>query len=117
MVERNIVRPCMFSTYSNGYLTSLFQTFATLAYRVKQQSHSTVSFVRCKGVVESANVIFHFSITYRRPSFTVPRYSQYQFFLYETIIEQREKEKTFDQIADGFKQKRVSICTWKKVQR
>ena len=30
----------------------------------------------------------------------VPQYSQYQFFLYETITEQREKGKTFDQIAD-----------------
>lgn len=62
--------------------------------------YSTVSFVRCKGVVENADVIFHFSITYRRPPFSVPLYSEYQFFLYETIIEHREKGKTFDQIAD-----------------
>ena len=27
-------------------------------------------------------------------------YSEYQFFLYETITEQREEGKTFDQIAD-----------------
>ena len=27
-------------------------------------------------------------------------YSQYQFFLYETIIEHREEVKTFDQIAE-----------------
>ena len=27
-------------------------------------------------------------------------YSEYQFFLYETITEQRKKGKTFDQIAD-----------------
>ena len=56
--------------------------------------------MRCKGVVENADVIFHFSITYRRPPFYLPQYSQYQFFLYETITEQREKGKTFDQIAD-----------------
>ena len=30
----------------------------------------------------------------------VSLYSEYQFFLYETIIEQRERGKTFDQIAD-----------------
>ena len=56
--------------------------------------------MRCEGVFKNADVIFHFSITYRRPPFTVPQYSQYQFFLYETITEQREKEKTFDQIAE-----------------
>jgi len=32
-------------------------------------------------------------------------YSEYQFFLYETIIEQREKGKTFDQIAEWFNKK------------
>ena len=52
-----------------------------------------------------ADVIFHFSITYRRPPFYLPRYSQYQFFLYQTIIEQREKGKTFDQIAEWLNEK------------
>ena len=61
--------------------------------------YSTVSFVRCNAVVENADLTYNFSITYRRPPFTVPQYSQYQFFLYETIIEQRERGKTFDQIA------------------
>ena len=61
--------------------------------------------MRCKGVVENADVIFHFSITYRRPPFHIPQYSQYQFFLYETIIEHREKGKTFDQIADWLNKK------------
>ena len=50
-------------------------------------------------------MIFHFSITYRRPPFNVPHYSQYQFFLYETITEQREKRKTFKQIADWLNEK------------
>ena len=67
--------------------------------------YSTVSFVRCKGVVENADVIFHFSITYRRPPFSVPQYSQYQFFLYETITAHREKGKTFDQIAEWLNKK------------
>ena len=54
----------------------------------------------CKGVKKFADVIFHFSITYRRPPFYLPQYSQYQFFLYETIIAHRERGKTFDQIAE-----------------
>ena len=62
--------------------------------------YSTVSFVRCNAVVENADLTYNFSITYRRPPFTVPQYSQYQFFLYETITVHREKEKTFDQIAE-----------------
>ena len=56
--------------------------------------------MRCGRVFKNADVIFHFSITYRRPPFTVPQYSQYQFFLYETITAHREKGKTFDQIAE-----------------
>ena len=67
--------------------------------------YSTVSFVRCGWVFKNADVIFHFSITYRRPPFNVPQYSEYQFFLYETITEQRENGKTFDQIADWLNKK------------
>ena len=67
--------------------------------------YSTVSFVRCNAVVENADLTYNFSITYRRPPFTVPQYSQYQFFLYETIIEQRERGKTFDQIAEWLNRK------------
>ena len=62
--------------------------------------YSTVSFVRCNVGRCNADVIYHFSITYRRPPFYLPRYSQYQFFLYQKITEQREKGKTFDQIAE-----------------
>ena len=61
--------------------------------------------MRCGWVFKNADVIFHFSITYRRPPFNVPQYSEYQFFLYETITEQRENGKTFDQIADWFNKK------------
>ena len=35
----------------------------------------------------------------------VSLYSEYQFFLYETIIEQREKDKTFNQIAEWLNEK------------
>ena len=67
--------------------------------------YSTVVFVWCKWVEESADVIFNFSIKYRRPPFSVPQYSQYQFFLYETITAHRERGKTFDQIAEWFNEK------------
>ena len=46
------------------------------------------------------DIFFCFTMTIRRPSLNVPLYSKYQFFLYETIIEQRENGKTFDQIAE-----------------
>ena len=67
--------------------------------------YSTVSFRRCSVEFSSADVLFCFSITYRRPPFNVPLYSQYQFFLYETITEQRNKGKTFDQIAEWLNKK------------
>ena len=57
-------------------------------------------FVQCNGGSFNADVIFNFSIKYGRPPFSVPQYSQYQFFLYETITAHRERAKTFDQIAE-----------------
>ena len=59
-----------------------------------------MAFVRCNDALLNADLTYNFTITYRRPPFSVPHYSEYQFFLYETITEQREKGKTFDQIAD-----------------
>ena len=53
----------------------------------------------------NTDFFFCFTITQRTPHLNVPQYSQYQFFLYETIIEQREKGKTFDQIAEWFNKK------------
>ena len=47
----------------------------------------------------NANAFFRFTITERTQRLNVALSSQYQFFLYETITEQREKGKTFDQIA------------------
>ena len=69
------------------------------------RTYSTVSFRRCSVEFSSADVLFCFSITYRRPPLNVPLYSQYQFFLYEIITEQREKGKTFDQIAEWLNEK------------
>ena len=76
--------------------------------------YSTVAFAWCKGVDESADVIFNFSLTYRRPPFNVPQYSEYQFFLCETITEQREKGKTFDQIAEWLNKKGYQSVRGKK---
>ena len=59
-----------------------------------------MSFVQCNAVSSSADLTYNFTITYRRPPFSIPIYSQYQFFLYETIIEYREEGKTFDQITE-----------------
>ena len=61
--------------------------------------------MRCNDALLNADLTYNFTITYRRPSFTVPQYSEYQFFLYETITEQREKGKTFDQIAEWLNKK------------
>ena len=63
-------------------------------------AYSTVSFVRCNGGLFSADVTFNFSITYRSPGLFGNHYSEYQFFLYKTITEHREKGITFDIIAD-----------------
>ena len=47
----------------------------------------------------NADFFFCFTITYRTPLLQLPLYSQYQFFLYETISDLREKEMSFKQIA------------------
>ena len=61
--------------------------------------------MRCNDALFNADLTYNFTITYHRPSFTVPQYLEYQFFLYETITEQREKGKTYDQIAEWFNKK------------
>ena len=53
----------------------------------------------------NADVFYHFTITQRTPHLNVPQYSEYQFFLYKTITGQREKGKTFDQIAEWLNKK------------
>ena len=61
--------------------------------------------MRCDAGLFTANLTFNFTITYRSPALTGNYYSDYQFFLYETITEQREKGKTFDQIAEWLNRK------------
>ena len=75
-----------------------------------------MAFAWCKWVEESGDAIFKFSIKYRRPPFTVPQYSQYQFFLYETIIAHREKGSTFDQIAEWLNRKGYLSVRGKKLK-
>ena len=62
--------------------------------------YSTVSFIRCRGALKNSDLTFNFSIMYRSPALFGNHYSEYQFFLNETIAEQGEKGKTFDQIAE-----------------
>ena len=62
--------------------------------------YSTVAFVRCNDALFPADVDFKFTLTCRSPALTGNYYSDYQFFLYETITEQRKEGKTFDQIAE-----------------
>ena len=61
--------------------------------------------MRCDDAFIRADCFFHFTITQRTPNLNVPLYSVYQFFLYETITGQREKGKTFDQIAEWLNKK------------
>ena len=63
-------------------------------------TYSTVSFVRCDAVFVEAGCFFHFTITQRTPLLKQSLYSDYQYFLYETISELRDKQMTFNQIAE-----------------
>ena len=67
--------------------------------------YSTVFKDGCRVARLNRDFFFCFTITIHHPALNLPRYSQYQFFLYETITEQREKGKTFNQIADWLKRK------------
>ena len=62
-------------------------------------TYLTVSFVRCSGERFIADCFFHFTITQRTPLLQQPSYSDYQYFIYETISELRDKGLTFIQIA------------------
>ena len=53
----------------------------------------------------NTDFFFCLTITIRNAALNVPRYLQYEFFFYETITEQRNKGKTFDQIAEWLNRK------------
>ena len=62
--------------------------------------YSTVLHGACRYAFLNTDFFFCFTITQRTPHLNVPQYSEYQFFLYETITEQRKEGKTFNQIAE-----------------
>ena len=63
-------------------------------------TYSTVAKERCRGALKNTDLTFNFSITYRSPALFGNHYSEYQFFLYKTMTEHREKGMTFDAIAE-----------------
>ena len=67
--------------------------------------YSTVFNSACRYALLNTDFFFCFTITQRTPHLNVPLYSEYQFFLYETITAQRKKGKTFDQIAQWLNKK------------
>ena len=69
--------------------------------------YSTVAFVRCNDALFPADTFFCFTITVRRPSLTASHYTEYQYFLYETISKLREKGMTFNRIADYLNKKKI----------
>ena len=52
-----------------------------------------------------ADCFFNFTISQRTPLLQQPLYSDYQYFLYETISELRDKGLTFNQIAEELNRK------------
>ncbi len=48
------------------------------------------------------------------PSLKYPHYTDYQYFLYETISKLREKGMTFNQIADHLNKKKILSARGKK---
>ena len=59
----------------------------------------------CNAVSLEADCLFHFTISQRTPLLQQPSYSDYQYFLYETISELRDKQMTFNQIAEELNRK------------
>ena len=67
--------------------------------------YSTVDKDGCGVVRFNADFFFCFTINFSSLSLNISFYSQYQFFIYETINEQIEKGKTFNQIAEWLNRK------------
>ena len=79
-------------------------------------TYSTVTQLRCGwvSVIGNSDLLFCFDITYRIPCLQVPVYSEYQHFLYETISDLREKEMSFNQIADHLNKEGILSVRGKK---
>ena len=55
----------------------------------------------------TVDAFFCFTTTIRLPILQMPHYTEYQYFLYETISKLREKGMTFNQIADHLNKKKI----------
>ena len=67
--------------------------------------YPTVLHGACGYAFLNTDFFFCFSITQRTQHLNITQCLEYQFLLYETIIEHREKGKTFDQIAEWLNKK------------
>ena len=78
-------------------------------------NYSTVTEYRCNGELNyPADAFFCFTTTIRRPILQMHHYTEYQFFLYETISKLCEKGMTFNQIADHLNKKKILSARGKK---
>ena len=75
-----------------------------------------MAFVRCGWELFPADTFFCFTITIRRPPLTASSYTEYQYFLYETLSELREKGMSFNQIADHLNQKKILSVRGKELR-
>ena len=62
--------------------------------------HSTIAFVRYNDAFFITDLTFNFTLTCCFAALSVNHYSEYQLFLYQTISDHREKDMTFDAIAE-----------------
>ena len=61
-----------------------------------------------------ADSFFCFTITYCTPTLSGNYYTKYQYYLYETLLELRDKGMTFNQIADHLNKKKILSTRGKK---
>ena len=69
---------------------------------------------RCTYAVKYADAFFCFTTTIRHPILQTPHYTKYQYYLYETITELRDKGMTFNRIADHLNKKKILSVRGKK---
>ena len=79
------------------------------------QVYSKVTEYRCNGELNyPADTFFCFTITIRLPILQMPHYTEYQYYLYETISKLLEKGMTFNEIADHLNKKKILSVRGKK---
>ena len=78
-------------------------------------NYSTVTEYRCRDALNyPEDAFFCFTITIRCPILQMSHYTEYQYFLYETISKLRKKGMTFNQIADHLNNKKILSARGKK---